>query len=151
MTHKLNRCDYFVSLKLKVVQQEVDTPDCRIVSNRILWGIGGSGDKLAVGSCSCCCHGVRVPVLRMNSCQRLRGWGCDRQTSASTEYLWSPADSAGLVAEMDGVEVCRSRAANWSHQAVVEVARTSARQELGVVDVLDNNGRKGIAKHHVLL
>ena len=48
MTHELNCCDSFESLKLKVVLCEADTPGCRIIGNYTSLCSCGPADKLVL-------------------------------------------------------------------------------------------------------
>ena len=49
MTDKLNCCDSYESLKLKVAKGRADTPGCGSVGNYVALCIGRPADKLSLG------------------------------------------------------------------------------------------------------
>ena len=49
MTHRLDYCESFESLKLKLAKGKADTPGCCIVGNYTALGSDGPAGKLALG------------------------------------------------------------------------------------------------------
>ena len=71
MTHELNCCDSFESLKLKVVLWEADTPGCRIVGNDTALGSGGPADKLVLGDLNNIVLGVVGELSADSDCKAI--------------------------------------------------------------------------------